>query len=112
MKKIKLINIVILVITTLLLIACNAKKSAVIQSEKNISIVTGTPETIEYTFDDGEKYLQEVIEIYGYRMNPIERLPKLPRLSETDKNEKTVKMSKDSIENKLSNIMKNKNYKI
>lgn len=98
MKKIKLINIIILVIATLLLMACNAKKSAVIQPEKNLSIVTGTPETIEYTFDNGEKYLQEVIEIYGYRMNPVERLPKLPRLSETDKNEKTVKMSKDSIE--------------
>ena len=98
MKKNYLITTVFLCITLCLLTACNTKKAAILQSEQNLSIITGLPEKIEFVFEDGETFTQNVIEIYGYKISRVEELPPLPELSDNSVNGKSIKMSKDSIE--------------
>ena len=96
MKKKYLISTVTLIITCLL-IACTAKKSAILQPEQTLSIMTGPPQKIEFSFDVGEPLTQEVIEIYGYRIKKVEGLPKLPKLT-TEEDKKPINMNTDSIE--------------
>ena len=98
MKKNYLITTVFLCITLCLLTACNTKKAAILQTEQNLSIITGLPEKIEFILEDGETFSQNVIEIYGYNIAHVEELPALPELSDNTANGKSIKMSKDSIE--------------
>jgi len=95
MKKYLIITVTFII--TCFLIACNAKKSAILQPEHALSIMTGPPQKIEFSFDVGESLTQEVIEIYGYRIKKIEGLPKLPKLT-TEEERHSIKMTTDSIE--------------
>ena len=96
MKKIIYLPIY-LIVTTTLLVACKQKEWATITPEKKLSILTGLPETFDYTSETGYALIQTAVAVLGYDVVKVEGTPKLPALAPLGK-EKQIQMVTDSVE--------------
>ena len=84
MKKIIYLPIY-LIVTTTLLVACKQKEWATITPEKKLSILTGLPETFDYTSETGYALIQTAVAVLGYNVVKVEGTPKLPALAPLEK---------------------------
>lgn len=108
MVKFKLIYLVLFIGV---LLPCKATTPSVVQTIPTLSVFSGMPKAFSYVAENGEAYSRNLIEIWGYPSNSVDKLPELPEAEKLSKEGKTMKVRKDSIES-LIEISADENYTV